>query len=60
MSGEGIASLNIATGISLLPIMHNNRPLFVAALSLLACGLIVLAITIMLAHKSNKSELKVG
>jgi uncharacterized integral membrane protein len=58
MNGRGFGALNVATGISLLPITHDSRPLFVAALSFFVCGLIILTTATILARKGRKSEAK--
>ncbi len=56
MYGKGAGTLNVASGISLLPETGNNRPLFIVAVSLLVVGVAVFAISTVLARKSRQSE----
>ena len=58
MNGKGLGVLNIATGISLLPETRDSRPLFVAAISFLICGLLIFATTFILGRKSRKNVAK--
>jgi len=56
MYGKGAGTLNVASGISLLPDTGNNHTLFVVALSLLVSGVVILAVSTILARKSRQSE----
>lgn len=58
MNGKGIGVFNVATGISLLPETRDSRPLFVAAISFLVCGIVVFTTGVVLARKSQKREAK--
>lgn len=58
MSGKGLGIFNIATSISLLPITHDSRPLFIVAISFFACGLTIFSTTIVLARIARNKDLK--
>ena len=56
MNGKGIGVFNVATGITLFPVTRDSRPLFIVAASFFVCGTIILSASLILAHKSRKSE----
>ena len=56
MYGKGAGTLNVATGISLLPETGSNRPLFMLASGLLVSGVVILLVTTYLARKNRQSE----
>lgn len=56
MYGKGVGTLNVAAGISLLPDTGNSRPLFILAVSLLVSGVVIFAISTVLARKSSQNE----
>ena len=56
MYGKGAGTLNVATGISLLPDTGNSHKLFYVAISLLVSGVVILMVSIILARKSRSSE----
>jgi hypothetical protein len=45
-----------ASGIALLPATGNSRPLFIAAVSLIVGGLVILVVSAVMARKSRNSE----
>lgn len=53
MYGTGLGVANTATGVALLPNTGDSRPLFVAAVSLLVSGVVILAVSAILARKSR-------
>jgi LPXTG-motif cell wall-anchored protein len=56
MYGKGAGALNVATGVSILPNTGSNRTVFILALSLLVSGIIILAVSTVVARKSRKNE----
>ena len=56
MYGKGAGTLNVASGISLLPETGNNRTLFIVALSLLVGGVAIFVISTVLARKSHQTK----
>jgi LPXTG-motif cell wall-anchored protein len=56
MYGKGLGVVNTATGISLLPNTGDSRPLLVAAVSLLASGVIIFVAATVVARKNRHNE----
>jgi LPXTG-motif cell wall-anchored protein len=56
MYGKTVGTLNVATGISLLPDTGNSRTLFIIAASLLVSGVAIFVIATVLARKSRQTE----
>ncbi len=48
-----LGTANVATGISLLPSTGDSRVLFVLASSLLVSGVIILAVSVLMARKAR-------
>ncbi len=55
MYGKTVGTLNVATGISLLPDTGNSRKLFVIAATLLVSGVAIFVIAAVLARKSRQT-----
>jgi hypothetical protein len=53
MYGKTVGTLNVATGVSLLPDTGNSRTLFIIAASLLVTGVVVFVTATVLARKSR-------
>lgn len=47
--------LPLGPGVAMLPATGNSRPLFIAAISLIAAGAIVMVAAAVMARKSRKS-----
>lgn len=56
MYGKGAGTLNVATGISLLPDTGNNHLLFIVAVSLLVTGIAIFTLSTVLTHKRRQTE----
>jgi hypothetical protein len=55
MYGKTVGTLNVATGISLLPDTGNSRKLFIIAATLLVSGVAIFVIAAVLARKSRQT-----
>ncbi len=55
MYTKGLATVNVATGVSLLPDTGSNRVLFIVAASLLVSGVAVFVASVVLARKSRRA-----
>jgi len=55
MYGKTVGTLNVASGISLLPDTGNNRTLFIIAAGLLVSGVAIFVIATVLARKSRQT-----
>lgn len=55
MYGKTVGTINVATGISLLPDTGSNRTLFIIAGSLLVSGVVVFVVSTVLARKNRQS-----
>lgn len=53
MYGAGLGVANTATGVALLPNTGDSRPLFVAAVTLLVSGAVILVVSAVMARKSR-------
>lgn len=58
MYEKGIAGLNVATGVAILPETGSNRSLFIVAASLMAVGVAVFIVSTVMARKSRSNEAK--
>lgn len=55
MYGKGLGAANTAGGVALLPNTGDNRVLFAVALGLVVSGIVIFAISTVLARKNSQN-----
>ena len=58
MYGKGLGLVNAATGVSLLPETGNSRTLFTVAVTLLATGVVIFAVSFAMGRRAKSAEAK--